>query len=752
MQKLFNTFLPIFLFAILHNGYAQNTAMDSLDTLIKNAKSDTLKINFELEKAKVLVGLNLNEALVLYAEIIDQANEVNYRKGKIEGLKSLARIQAITGDFQSAMDNLVLAKEMVLSSKDSIEIAEIIGSKGDIYNIKGDYDKAIPLLEQAVGIIKRNGYSSKLSIYYGGLGIAYKANSSFKQALVYEQAALNLAEKENDISRQATTLVNMATTFYSLKDDARTVQTYKRAIEIAKKNNLTRVEVYALSNLASLEIKRGNWEETYKLAMEAFRLGENSGDPAIKAASLAKATTALAKMGKPDEAQNLAQEAIEIAEISGSQYVIAQANNSMGISLNMQQKYKESIPYFENAAQAMGANEFDEFTGSIFDQLAEGYNRTGQNKKAFESLARFQTIKDSVRSRDNIRKSTEQAMNFEFEKKEAIAKAEQDLKEIEAKRLKNQQYLAIAALCLILLALAAVALIQFKSRKQKQKANLLLRDEKEKVEMTLANLKSTQAQLIQSEKMASLGELTAGIAHEIQNPLNFVNNFSEVSNELILELKEERSKGKAERDEELEDELLTDIKQNLEKINHHGKRADGIVKGMLQHSRSSTGEQEPADINKLADEYLRLSYHGLGAKDKGFNVKLVTNFDSSIKTINIIPQDMGRVILNLLTNAFHAVKEKKQQNSKDYEPTVSISTKKNKNTIELKVTDNGNGIPKDIIDKIFQPFFTTKPTGEGTGLGLSMSYDIITKGHGGKLKVDTKEGEGTTFIIQLTTL
>lgn len=269
---------------------------------------------------------------------------------------------------------------------------------------------------------------------------------------------------------------------------------------------------------------------------------------------------------------------------------------------------------------------------------------------------------------------------------------------------------------------------------------------KQTAEVALVELQATQAQLIQSEKMASLGELTAGIAHEIQNPLNFVNNFSEVSNELIQEIKDERAKSKEQRDEGLENELLEDIFQNLEKINHHGKRADAIVKGMLQHSRSNSGQKEPTDINALADEYLRLAYHGLRAKDKSFNALFEADLDASIGKINIIPQDMGRVIMNLLTNAFYAVNERKLLQPEGYEPKVSISTKKEGNGIIISVIDNGNGIPASVKEKIFQPFFTTKPTGKGTGLGLSLSYDIV-KAHGGEIKVDTKEGEYTVFSI-----
>ena len=272
----------------------------------------------------------------------------------------------------------------------------------------------------------------------------------------------------------------------------------------------------------------------------------------------------------------------------------------------------------------------------------------------------------------------------------------------------------------------------------------------ESLQQALNELKLTQEQLVQSEKMASLGELTAGIAHEIQNPLNFVNNFSEVNKELLAEMKDEIDKGNTD-----EVKIIAgDVIANEEKILHHGKRADAIVKGMLQHSRSSSGVKEPTGINALADEYLRLAYHGHRAKDKSFNATIKTEFDETIGNIRIIPQDIGRVVLNLINNAFYVVDEKKKQNPDGYEPTVIVKTVKNPPSggrgahVEISVKDNGNGIPQKVLDKIFQPFFTTKPTGQGTGLGLSLSYDIV-KAHGGELKVETKEGEGSDFVIVL---
>ena len=367
---------------------------------------------------------------------------------------------------------------------------------------------------------------------------------------------------------------------------------------------------------------------------------------------------------------------------------------------------------------------------AAYDLLFSLYNEQNQKDSAFNYLQLASAFKDSLNMAD--KKNIQAFQNVGFDE-------QMRLEELEKEKIQTQNKIRTYAMLAGIGVFLSIGLILYRNNRQKKKANDVL-------EATLTNLKSTQSQLIQSEKMASLGELTAGIAHEIQNPLNFVNNFSEVNTELLVEMKDEIDKGNMDEVKA----IANDVIGNEQKINYHGKRADAIVKGMLQHSRSRSGVKEQTDINKLADEYLRLAYHGLRAKDKSFNAAMKTNFDETLGNINIIPQDIGRVILNLITNAFYVVNEKKNLEIEGYEPTVSVSTKKINNTVEIKVADNGNGIPQKILDKIFQPFFTTKPTGQGTGLGLSLSYDIV-KAHGGELKVETKEGEGTTFIIQLST-
>jgi two-component system, NtrC family, sensor kinase len=372
--------------------------------------------------------------------------------------------------------------------------------------------------------------------------------------------------------------------------------------------------------------------------------------------------------------------------------------------------------------------------------LTDSYKKINQRDSTIKYLELSKTLNDSLFNQTNERDIQNMAFNEQLRQDEILRERQQ-----------NRNRLTMYALVTAGIVFLFIALLLWRNNRHRKKAYALLQKQKHetdiqktKAEQTLVELRSTQFQLIQSEKMASLGELTAGIAHEIKNPLNFVNNFSEVNTELIDEMQQEIEKGN------LDDvkAIATDIKDNQQKITFHGKRADDIVKSMLQHSRSSSGVKEPTDINVLADEYLRLAYHGLRAKNKSFNATTKTDFDNSISKINIIPQDIGRVILNLINNAFYAVSEKQKQNIPGYEPTVTLSTKKSKDMIEIRVKDNGNGIPQKILDKIFQPFFTTKPTGQGTGLGLSLAYDIV-KAHGGELKAETKEGEGAEFIISL---
>ena len=413
---------------------------------------------------------------------------------------------------------------------------------------------------------------------------------------------------------------------------------------------------------------------------------------------------------------------------------------SMADAYNKNKQFDSAFKYAYSTYQAAIQYSYAGLITSSSGLLAGLYNQ----QKQYDSVVKYMTVeskyKDSIFGQEALKSIQALTSEEQLKALEKQREIEEAIKEYKA-TLKN--YFFIAGLLLLLIIIG----LMYRVNKQRMKS-------KKQIETAYDNLKSTQSQLIQSEKMASLGELTAGIAHEIQNPLNFVNNFSEVSTELLDEMKDALQKD----DKNEAIAIAGDIKENLQKITHHGKRADAIVKGMLQHSQSSSGVKEPTDINKLADEYFWLAYHGLRSKDKSFNATMKTDFDESLGKINIIPQDIGRVILNLITNAFYAVNEKKKAptlKGENYEPTVTVSTRRISSPphggaggLQLSVIDNGNGIPQKVLDKIFQPFFTTKPTGQGTGLGLSLAYDIV-KAHGGELKVETKEGEGSEFIIQL---
>ena len=441
--------------------------------------------------------------------------------------------------------------------------------------------------------------------------------------------------------------------------------------------------------------------------------------------------------GNIEIARNKYYQALHLANEEKNFVSVVMVHFGLTKCFMVQQEKDSSLYYAYKSIESL--EKFGSLAGTIWNRAT-----------AYENLFRIYKLRDET-------DSVEKYMELAFRAKDSLnaytvksSAQTQDLflreqvrmKELEKEKIQFRNRVRTFSMLAGIGILLLLAIIFYRNNRQKQKAKI-------KIEKAYDELKATQAQLIQQEKMASLGELTAGIAHEIQNPLNFVNNFSEVTNELVEEMKIELAKGNHEEAKTIVD----DVKQNLEKITHHGKRAGAIVKGMLQHSRSSSGKKEPTDINALADEYLRLAYHGMRAKEKSFEATAKTDFDDSIGKINVVPQDIGRVILNLINNAFYAVDEKKKSGIANYEPLVTVSTKTVKPPlgglgVEIKVSDNGNGIPQKIADKIFQPFFTTKPTGQGTGLGLSLSYDIV-KAHGGEIKVETKEGEGATFIINL---
>ncbi len=568
-----------------------------------------------------------------------------------------------------------------------------LNNAGESLRFLGDYSGSLRLQFRAIDLARKIDYLEGVATSTGFIGFTYTEFKEYRQALVYLFLSRDMTRSLKNQLKETFDLSNIGNA-YDLLDMPDSALYYQQ-----------------LSYSTYTGLKHGPLKSLILTRLGNAFFNLHKTDSALKYYHLSQAN-ALAVKDKVNRSKTERQ--------------LATLHKSL-------LQYDSSLYYarqsFNNAKQSLQRLEVLETSELLVNLYLEKQNI--DSAFFYQGVARALT--DSLYGPQKF-KELQMLMLEEQERQQEIQEAQE--------RYRNETRLIglLSALGVFLI----VAFILYRNNRHKQKANKLLQE-------TLSNLKAAQSNLIQSEKMASLGQLTAGIAHEIQNPLNFVNNFSELSNELIDEMKAELANDNMQQANEIAD----DIKQNLEKINHHGKRADAIVKGMLQQSRISSGQKEPTDINALCDEHLRLAYNGLRAKNKslsagqaGFNAALETDYDKTIRKIEIIPQDIGRVILNLITNAFYAVKEKSKTAPPDYKPTVCVSTKRNGDAVLISVKDNGNGIPQNIVDKIFQPFFTTKPTGQGTGLGLSLAYDIVMA-HTGDLKVETKEGQGSAFIISL---
>ncbi len=652
-----------------------------------------------------------------------------------------------------------LKHELVIAKNDTSRVL-IMAQLASAYN--GFYPDTVNLYgNEALKLTERINYPRGKARALIALGLGIQLEGEYPKSFDYLYRSLEIAEEERFILETAICYSSIGNNYWFLED-------YSRAVEIAKKSqdlfksiiNYEEAPEWMRFNLLLIgqSYLEYQLDSSYEYLSQFYDATIN--DKFWHPVALSNLGDCLFRRGDRRTSFKYTMESIAGAIENGDNLSESEACATMAVFFKKIQESDSSIYYAHKGLDAANSIAYRLGIYKNSKLLAEEYEKLDVRKALY-----YRKIYDSVNeSMYGARKVQElqKTLAEEQHRQQQIQQAQVE------KENRLKQYGFMGGLAAVLL----IAFFLYRNNLQKKKANILLQSQKEKVETTLTELKSTQAQLIQSEKMASLGELTAGIAHEIQNPLNFVNNFSDVNSELIAELKEEIDKGNMDEVKE----IANNIEENEQKINHHGRRADSIVKGMLQHSQTSTRRKEPTDINALCDEYLRLAYHGLRAKEKSFNATIKTDFDGSIGNIDIIPQDIGRVLLNLYNNAFYAVhtrafaeaaavneksssanlsteasadkSAKAEATANNYEPTISISTGKQDNKIVVGVKDNGNGIPKKVVDKIFQPFFTTKPTGQGTGLGLSLSYDII-KAHGGEIKVKTVVGEGAEFIITL---
>jgi two-component system NtrC family sensor kinase len=656
-------------------------------------------------------------------EALALAEKIGFEKGKTSAILYL--VDALTAKEQIREVNSLLAKvdSIGKANNDAVLRAEVAFKKTNI-RVSPNANDAKKYVLQAVEFAKRSGNLEILSRFQHAAGTLYMYSfGDYPKAMELLMESEKNAEKINNKRNLAYARQALAFLYTDIGDQDKAMAYYQQAYEANKDLGESELAFNLLNSIGETHRIKGEYAEA--LAVYKKNLAGTT-DPYFIGIAEGHIAAIYVEQDSLPLAFQYAFSALKQAEKMEDTQVIAWMDGLLARAY-LKRKIVDSALY--HAAKGLTAAEQTGYLQAISDNaevLADAYVLKGDFKNAYTYRNIFTTYRDSVSGAEVKNKGAVIAHKYELEKKQAQITALSEQQKLQ------RVFLISVSIALLLIIITAIALL----RNNRQKR------------LALVELKETQAQLIQSEKMASLGELTAGIAHEIQNPLNFVNNFSELNEELIEELKSEKSKLNNERDDQLEDELLNDIASNMGKIVQHGKRADAIVKGMLQHSRKNSGEKEPTDINALADEYLKLAYHGLRARDKNFNATLKTDFDTSIAKINIIPQDIGKVLLNLYNNAFYTVNEKKQTSGDTYEPFVFVSTKRINDKIKIIVKDNGKGISKNIIDKIFQPFFTTKPTGQGTGLGLSLSYDIV-KAHRGELKAEAVEHEGSAFTIQL---
>ncbi len=634
----------------------------------------------------------INENSKLLEERVAKAND---GISKVDLLNDFSFEIRHTNSFLSIEKSLLAAKlSETLNYRKGLASAFLNKGFGEM--VQADYANAFETLQKAAEIFDDiNDDSGKAHAFYN-IGVVYSRIAEYNLALDSFQKSLGIRLALGDEKGEAVCISQIAYIYDKFGNIDEAYDYYTKCLAIQRRIDDKPAIALTLMGIGILKQKRREYMDAECDLLESLSIRNTLGETHGSLVSMNYLAEFYLERNQLEKAKEYLFTAIETAKKQTPPFPanLCRLYTSLVKVFTQSANYQEALLYSGMALKIAEENNLKYQVYDIYLTLTQLYRQKGDYELALSSYENYHVAKEEAL---NLTTSTQ---------------------------LKNLQLLN-----------------QIEDEKKKAKIHA---DHNKELKKAYDQLKDTQAQLIQSEKMASLGEVIAGIAHEIQNPLNFVNNFSEVSNELIDEMREELDKG----DIEEAKAIAVDVKQNLIKINHHGNRAGDIVKSMLQHSQASAGQKEPTDVNKLADEYLRLSYHGLRSKDKSFNATQKTDFDESIGSINIIPQDIGRVLLNLYNNSFYAVAEKMKQQPKGYEPTVSVSTKKDGDKIFVSVKDNGNGIPQKIVDKIFQPFFTTKPTGQGTGLGLSLSYDII-KAHGGEIKVETIEGEGTMFTIVL---
>ena len=720
MKNLF-CLLLLGLFGLRGFGQPPGDSLERLQARVTaHPQPDTTRVRLlnHLAEALRMAG-KLSRARDAAEEALTLAQRLSDPGGQTLALLLLGRFWSSAGELPTARNFFQDAERLARQHRAWSNVAEALRRLSDTERQLGNYAPALEYASRSLDYAQQSGQRQSQALSQLQLGLIYVQVGEYEQALPY----LN------------------------------------KVLAAFRQQPTHRVVAVALNAIGENHRYRGNWSEALRYYQRALAINRTNGDSITLALHSGNLAYVYEKQGRRAEALAVAQRAFDYLRQNESPEGVAWLGSVLGqiyLSLNRPDR---AVDYARQSLLVASNTGVKEYSRDASRVLAAAHARRGDWAEAYRYQSLFVAYRDSTSGEQTQRRLAALRLNQELDKKQNQIALIEQTRSLEARETHRQKILLTWALVGMLLS-AVLAVVFWNTNRQRHRANRLLERQRRDLQRTLDDLKVAQAQLVQSERLASLGELTAGIAHEIQNPLNFVNNFSEVSAELVTEIRQERQKAD-QRDEVLIEELLGDLENNLEKITFHGQRASGIVRSMLEHSRGSTGEKRPVDLNALAEEYLRLAYRGFRTKDNTFTCELKTNLDPRLGTVRVASQEMGRVLLNLFSNAFYAVQQRQRSGQPDshghpYRPVVGLTIRKIAPPpqqagirVEIQVRDNGVGIPEAIRQKIFQPFFTTKPTGEGTGLGLSLSYDIVTKGHGGTLTVVSTEGEGSLFTLTI---
>lgn len=618
------------------------------------------------------------------------------------------------------------------------------------YNEMKDLDKAVAYAIEMKALAEKTGNKKYLRRAWFNLGTKERLRSHMEAALNAFFKSAEIAKEEKNLIAEGESYLAIADMYSDAGNHNTSTGYYHKAVTVLRRSEDSTSLATALLNLGDEMRKVKKYDSASVYTLQAKKMFESLDNPSGKAYSLGNMGMIFAATGKQIKAKKNLDEAIQILERHEDYNAVCDYLLSMSDLYMNQGQMSTAIHYAVTSLQFSKQYGVREKAVNASFKLSTLYEQAGKNKEALDFHKQYVSLRDSINNIQTVQKMADLRTNFEVSQKQAEV-------DLASQKEKDQRKASLLLAVILSMALIITAILIYSNRHRKKAYGILnlqkqaTEVQRTKAESSLSDLQAAQQQLIYSAKMASLGEVTAGIAHEIQNPLNFVNNFSEMSIELMAELKETVLDKLSEADKISMETLTKDLVNNLQKINDHGKRADSIVKSMLQHSRVSSGKKELINLNAQVEESLKLSYHGARAKDETFFAKTSTEFDQQIGQLKLVPQDISRALLNLFNNAFYAVKQQNKKGIPGFEPLVQVITKSEDDKIMIIIRDNGTGIPPGIIDKIFQPFFTTKPTGEGTGLGLSLTYEII-KAHQGELKVTSEEGNFTEFVIELPLL